>query len=56
MEVAEMDLDQIVIHLKEILVSLEGIANAIDLELRFGLVTGLVFGVLLQRAKVIRYD
>jgi len=56
MDVAEMNLDQIIIHLKEILVSLEGIANAIDLELRFGLVTGLVFGVLLQRAKVIRYD
>ncbi|MDK2959157.1 YeeE/YedE thiosulfate transporter family protein [Aminivibrio sp.] len=51
-----MDLDQIVVHLNEILVSLKGIANAIDLELRFGLVTGMVFGVLLQRAKVLRYD
>jgi len=51
-----MDLDQIVIHLNEILVSLKGIANAVDLELRFGLVTGMVFGVLLQRAKVLRYD
>ena len=51
-----MDLDQIVVHLNEILVSLKGIANAVDLELRFGLVTGMVFGVLLQRAKVLRYD
>jgi len=51
-----MDLDQIIVHLNEILVSLKGIANAIDLELRFGLVTGMVFGVLLQRAQVIRYD
>ena len=51
-----MDLDQIIIHLNEILVSLKGIANAVDLELRFGLVTGMVFGVLLQRAQVIRYD
>ena len=44
-----MDFDQILFHLK-------GIANAVDLELRFGLVTGIVFGVLLQRAHVIRYD
>ena len=51
-----MDLDQIIIHLNEILVSLKGIANAVDLQLRFGLVTGMVFGVLLQRAQVIRYD
>jgi YeeE/YedE family (DUF395). len=51
-----MDLDQIVVHLNEILVSLKGIANAVDLELRFGLVTGMVFGVLLQRARVLRYD
>lgn len=51
-----MDLDQIIVHLNEILVSLKGIANAIDLQLRFGLVTGMVFGVLLQRAQVIRYD
>lgn len=51
-----MDLDQILIHLNEILVSLKGIANAIDLELRFGLVTGLAFGVLMQRARVVRYD
>lgn len=51
-----MDLDQIIVHLNEILVSLKGIANAIDLQLRFGLVTGMVFGVLLQRAKVLRYD
>lgn len=51
-----MDLDQIIVHLNEILVSLKGIANAVDLELRFGLVTGMVFGVLLQRARVIRYD
>jgi len=56
MEVDRMDLDQIIVHLNEILVSLKGIANAIDLELRFGLVTGMVFGVLLQRAQVIRYD
>jgi len=55
-EVGRMDLDQIIIHLNEILVSLKGIANAVDLELRFGLVTGMVFGVLLQRAQVIRYD
>lgn len=51
-----MDLDQIIVHLNEILVSLKGIANAVDLQLRFGLVTGMVFGVLLQRAQVIRYD
>ena len=51
-----MDLDQIIVHLNEILVSLKGIANAVDLQLRFGLVTGMVFGVLLQRAKVLRYD
>ena len=44
-----MDFDQILFHLK-------GIANAVDIELRFGLVTGIVFGVLLQRAHVIRYD
>jgi uncharacterized membrane protein YedE/YeeE len=56
MEVDRMDLDQIIVHLNEILVSLKGIANAIDLQLRFGLVTGMVFGVLLQRAQVIRYD
>jgi|LSQX01.1.fsa_nt_gb uncharacterized membrane protein YedE/YeeE len=55
-EVGRMDLDQIIIHLNEILVSLKGIANAVDLQLRFGLVTGMVFGVLLQRAQVIRYD
>ena len=56
MEVDRMALDQIIVHLNEILVSLKGIANAVDLELRFGLVTGMVFGVLLQRAQVIRYD
>jgi uncharacterized membrane protein YedE/YeeE len=56
MEVDRMDLDQIIVHLNEILVSLKGIANAVDLQLRFGLVTGMVFGVLLQRAQVIRYD
>ena len=44
-----MDLDLILFHLK-------GIAGAVDLDLRFGLVTGIVFGVLLQRAHVIRYD
>lgn len=51
-----MDLDQIIIHLNEIVASFKGIANAIDLELRFGLVTGMVFGVLMQRARVLRYD
>ena len=56
MEVDRLDLDQIIVHLNEILVSLKGIANAVDLQLRFGLVTGMVFGVLLQRAQVIRYD
>ena len=56
MGVDRMDLDQIIVHLNEILVSLKGIANAVDLQLRFGLVTGMVFGVLLQRAQVIRYD
>jgi len=56
MEVDRMDLDQFIVLLNEILVSLKGIANAVDLELRFGLVTGMVFGVLLQRAQVIRYD
>lgn len=30
MEVDRMDLDQIIVHLNEILVSLKGIANAVD--------------------------